>query len=55
LTEKIAGEIFLYFASADGGTHIALGSRCWRFTKLRTAVGATRKPLAEARCRSTIT
>jgi hypothetical protein len=55
LTVKSAGEMFRYFAMADGGTNMALGKRCCRFTKLRTAVGATRKPLADARCRSMIT
>ena len=30
------------------GTHMNLGSKCCRFTVLRTAVGSTRKPLAEA-------
>ncbi len=61
LTPKFAGEALKYLLSdfqdawAELGTHMYLGSRCCRFTVLRTAVGSTRKPLAEALWRSTIT
>ncbi len=55
LTPKFNGERPRYFKIADGGTNMYFGSRVCKFTKLRTASGSTRKPLAEARCRSMIT
>jgi hypothetical protein len=55
LTPKLNGERLRYFLIAEGGTNIYLGNKCCKFTKLRWASGATRKPLAEALCRSMIT
>ena len=54
LTSNAVGEMLRYFMIADGGTNMYFGSRVCKFTKLRRASGATRKPLAEALCRSTI-
>ena len=53
-TVNEAGETLRYLATADLGTHKNLGERCCRATKLRGVVGASKKPLAEARCRSTM-
>jgi hypothetical protein len=55
LTPKFAGEKLRYFMIADAATNMNFGNRCCNSTKLRWASGATRKPLAEALCRSTIT
>jgi len=55
LTPKFNGETLRYFLIAEGGTNMYFGSRVCKFTKLRTASGATRKPLAEALCRSMTT
>jgi len=55
LTPKFNGERLRYFAIAEGGTNMNFGSRVCKFTKFRWASGATRKPLAEALCRSMIT
>ena len=55
LTPKFNGERLRYFLIAEGGTNMNFGSRVCKFTRLRWASGATRKPLAEALCRSTIT
>jgi hypothetical protein len=55
LTPKFAGEALKYRASdfqedwVALGTHMYLGSRCWRFTVFRTAVGSIRNELADAR------
>ena len=52
LTPNWAGEVPLYLTYAPFGTNSYLGSRCWRSLKFLWAVGAMRKPLAEARWRS---
>jgi hypothetical protein len=41
-----------YFLTFDAGTHWNVGNVRCMATKLRCAAGASRKPLAEARCRS---
>jgi hypothetical protein len=44
--------MFLYFAIADLGPNKNRADKCCKLTKLRGVVGASRKPFAEALCRS---
>ncbi len=51
-TVKASGDTFRNLATAALGTNSNLGEMCCKATKFRGTAGASRNPLADARCRS---